>query len=316
MCFVGIDVSKARLDCAFFPDRDPFSEPRTPEGLARLEGKLLAQPVTLVVLEATGGLERPVVDLLAKNSIPFAVVNPRQARDFAKATGRIAKTDRIDAAVLAHFAQAVRPTPQAKPSVPQRQLAAHQARRRQLVSFLVAEKNHLAALDDDVNEDLRAGLKSHLDTLLESIQREDAAMAEQLVSDPKWARRLELLRSIPGIGPVTARALMAGLPELGTLNRKRIAALTGLAPINRDSGCMRGRRTTWGGRADVRTALYMSALAAIRSNPDIAATHERLVKAGKPKKVAITACMRKQVVLANAVLKSGTPYRRNSSPSP
>jgi transposase len=310
MCFVGIDVSKARLDCAFFPGHICFSELRNPEGLTRLATRLLAQPVTLVVLEATGGLEQPVVDLLADNSIPYAVVNPRQARDFAKATGRIAKTDRIDAAALAHFAQAVRPAPQTRHSAAQRQLAAQQARRRQLVSMLVAEKNHLSSLPTDAGAEVRKGLEAHIKAIEKLIKRADAAMAAQLSSDPEWARRMALLLTIPGIGPVTARALLAGLPELGKLNRKSIAALTGLAPLNRDSGCMRGRRSTWGGRADVRTALYMSSLAAIRSNPAIAAVHERLIKAGKPKKVAITACMRRQAILANTVLKSGEPYRR------
>jgi transposase len=310
MCFVGIDVSKARLDCAILSGRT-FAVPRSAAGLSCLRARLLeAQPVTLVVLEATGGLERPVAELLAASSIPFAVVNPRQARDFAKATGHIAKTDRIDAAVLARFGEAVRPAPQLLASREQQRVAALQARRRQLVSMLIAEKNHLSSLPGVATDDLQGPLEKQIRALKEAIRGLDALMSELLSADPAWAARAKLLRTIPGIGPVTTNALMAGLPELGTLNRKRIAALTGVAPINRDSGLLRGRRSTWGGRADVRMALYMSALAAIRCNPPFTATYERLVKAGKPKKVAITACMRKLVTLANAVVKSGCPYQR------
>lgn len=308
MCFVGIDVSKARLDCAFYPGHPSFSEPRDAAGLARLQQRLLAQPVTLVVLEATGGLEQPAVEMLARIGVPFAVINPRQARDFAKATGRIAKTDRIDAAALAHFAQAIRPPAQTLPSRAQQRLAAFQMRRRQLVGYLISEKNHLGALPSVAGEELSGEVQAHIEDLAAAIKTADAAMAKELSADPAWAARARLLRSIPGIGPVTTNSLMAGLPELGTLNRKRIAALTGLAPFNRDSGCLRGRRSTWGGRANVRTALYMAALAAIRLNPEFAQTYNRLVKAGKPKKVAITACMRRLVTLANAIVKSGRPF--------
>jgi transposase len=244
-----------------------------------------------------------------------AVVNPRQAREFARATGKLAKTDRIDAEVLAHFAQAVRPTPKALPDEEARELSAILARRRQLVEMLVAEKNRLHTI---TTKPVSKRIEAHIQWLEKELKRTDEDLDEAVRESPTWRENEALLRSVPGVGPVLARTLLAELPELGSaeLTGKQLAALVGVAPLNRDSGTLHGRRTVWGGRAQVREPLYMGALAAARCNPTIKEFYERLVGAGKPKKVALVACMRKLLTILNSMLKHRTSWRENHALAP
>jgi transposase len=260
---------------------------------------LKAVSPTLVVLEATGGLEVPLTGALAAARLPVVVVNPRQVRDFAKATGQLAKTDAIDAQVLARFAEAIRPAPRPLPDEQTQALAALVTRRQQLIDMLIAEKNRLASARPSIRKNLRA----HIAWLERAVQQADTDLAEAIRQSPLWREKDELLRSVPGIGPVLTTTLLANLPELGTLTQKQIAALVGVAPLNRDSGTLRGRRTVWGGRAHVRTVLYMAAIVATRFNPVIRAFYHRLCAVGKAKKVALVACMRKLLIIVNAMLK-------------
>jgi transposase len=266
-----------------------------------------------VILEATGGLERPVAAALAAAELPIAVVNPRQARDFARATGRLAKTDRIDAQILARFSQAVRPAPRPIPEEEVQALAEITARRRQLVGMLTAENNRLGAATTKL---VRKRLQAHVRWLEKELSRTDRDLEEAINESPTWRENEELLRGVPGVGPVVARTLMAELPELGSLPPKQLAALVGVAPLNRDSGAFRGRRAVWGGRATVRAPLYMGALVATRHNPQIKEFYERLLSAGKPRKVALVACMRKLLIILNAMLKNRTPWRSPQSLAP
>ena len=258
----------------------------------------------LIVLEATGGLELPVVAALGAAGLPVVVVNPKQVRDFAKAIGKLAKTDLLDAEVLALFAERVRPTPRPLPDAEARALSALLARRRQLIVMLTAERNRLSRALPSI----RPGVEEHIAWLKEKLRALDEELAHAIRQSPLWRERENLLRSIPGVGPVLTFTLLAELPELGTLDRKQIAALVGVAPLNRDSGVLRGKRTVWGGRAPVRAALYMAALVATRFNPVIRSFYERLRTAGKAKKLAITACMRKLITIINAMLKHHAPW--------
>jgi transposase len=249
-------------------------------------------------------MEMPVVGALVIVQLPTAVVNPRQVREFARATGRLAKTDAIDAQVLAQFGEAVRPELRPFPDAATQELSALLARRRQLVGMLTAEKNRLRTAAKAV----RADVQEHIRWLERRLSDLDGQLAQSIRSSPSWRERDNLLKSTPGVGPVLSVTLLAELPELGTLGRKEIAALVGVAPLNWDSGHLRGKRRVWGGRSRVRAALYMAALVAARRNPVLRAFYERLVEAGKPKKVALTACMHKLLTILNAMIRHRTPW--------
>ncbi|MBK9948257.1 MAG: IS110 family transposase [Nitrospira sp.] len=309
LIFVGIDVSKAQLDVALRP-ADRFVIPNNDAGIAQLLERLQATAPTLIIVEATGGIELPLTGALAAAGLPVVVVNPRQIRDFAKATGQLAKTDALDAQVLAHFAEVVRPTPRPLPDVETQELAALVTRRRQLIEMLTAEKNRVASARVVIRKQLRA----HITWLERALDQADTDLAESIRQSPVWREKEELLRSVPGIGPVLTTTLLANLPELGTLTHKQIAALVGVAPLNRDSGTLRGKRTVWGGRAQVRAALYMAAIVAARFNPVIRGFYQRLCVAGKAKKVALVACMRKLLTIVNAMLKHRTPWHPGVDP--
>ena len=302
--FVGIDVSKDRLDLAWRPTGERWAAPNTERGIRAICRRLRTPAPTLIVLEATGGLELPLTGALAAAGLPVVVVNPRQIRDFAKATGRLAKTDALDAAVLAQFAEAVRPEPRPLPDAATQALSALLLRRRQLIDMRTAETNRLETAPAPV----RKGIRAHLTWLEGRLTELDEELARTIRESPLWREKDDLLQSTPGVGPVLARTLLASLPELGTLTRQQIAALVGVAPLNRDSGIFRGSRRVWGGRAHVRAALYMGTLVATRFNPVIRTFYQRLCAAGKAKKVALTACMRKLLTILNAMLKHQTPW--------
>ena len=297
--YVGIDVAKARLDIAVRPSGDQWTTPHDDAGIARLVSQLQGFSPTLIVLEATGGLELPVTAALAEAGLPVAVVNPRQVRDFAKATGRLAKTDILDAQVLARFAEAVQPTPRPVPDAQAQELTALLGRRRQLIAMSVAERQRLGSALPAV----RVGIETHIAWLDQEVADVDSELRRAIRESALWRVKDRLLRSVPGVGPVLATTLIAELPELGSLNRKEIAALVGVAPLNRDSGSLRGRRTIWGGRRRVRTALYMGTLVATRHNPLLRSFYERLCAGGKAKKVVLTACMHKLLTILNAMVK-------------
>jgi transposase len=271
-----------------------------------LLGKLAEVSDALVVLEASGGFERPVAAALATSGVALFVVNPRQARDFAKATGQLAKTDALDALVLARFAEAIRPTPRAIPDAEAREFGEILARRRQIIRMMTAEKNRLGATSSKA---VRSRIEAHIRWLEKELSRTDRDLDETIENSPTFEENEALLKSVPGVGPVLCGTLIAELPELGSLSPRELSALVGVAPLNRDSGTLRGRRTVWGGRARVREALYMGALIASRFNPAIEEFYERLVEAGKPKKVALVACMRKLLMILNAVMRDRTPWR-------
>ena len=303
--YVGIDVSKGYLDVAARPTGEQWRVSNTEEGLGQLVERLQGLSPALVVLEATGSLEVPVTAALGATGLPVAVVNPRQVRDFARATGKLAKTDRLDALVLALFAERVRPTPHPLPDPQTQELNALLARRRQIVAMLVTEQNRLGTALPSV----RPGIQEHIAWLEGKLGELNDRMGKLLRESPLWREKEDLLRGVPGVGPVLSLTLLAELPELGALDRKQIAALVGVAPLNRDSGTLRGRRTVWGGRAQVRAALYMASLVATRFNPVIKAFYHRLLSAGKPKKVALVACMRKLLTILNAMLKHRSPWQ-------
>jgi transposase len=290
--YAGVDVSKDRLDvCLRWSeherrDGDVFFVTHDDAGIDTLISGLLEEHPVLVILEATGGFERAVVGALAAEGLPVAVVNPRQVRDFARATGQLAKTDTLDARVLARFAEAVRPAPKPLPDEEIRALREILARRRQLSGMLTAENNRLHSASKPVAKRIAA----HVRWLEKELERTNRDLDGAIKGSPTLRENEALLRSVPGVGPVLARTLLAEVPELGTLTHKRLAALVGVAPLNRDSGTLRGRRSVWGGRAEVRAALYMGALVAARRNPAIREFYERLLAAGKPKKVALVAC--------------------------
>jgi transposase len=309
--FVGIDVAKAQLDIALRPTGERWAVTNDETGMAALVARLQAAQPTLIVLEATGGYHRAVVAVLAAAALPLVVINPRQVRDFAKATGQLAKTDVLDARAVAHFAEAVRPAPRPLPDAQTEELRALLARRRQLIAMRTAEQNRL----ENAPRRLRADIEAHIAWLNQRVAALDDDLDTTLRASPVWRERETLYRSVPGIGPVCARTLVLDLPELGTLSRQRIAALVGVAPFNRDSGTLRGTRTTWGGRAHVRATLYMSTLVAVRYNPVLKRFYERLRTAGKVAKVALTACMRKLLTILNAMVKHQKPWHVQEVPS-
>lgn len=303
--FVGVDVSKARLDVAVRPSGDMLTVRHDESGIAGLITRLQAWQPTAVVLEATGDLECTVVSALAAAGLPVHVVNPRQVREFARATGRLAKTDALDAQILAQFGEVLRPAPRALPDEATQALSAALARRRQLLELLIAEKQR----HSQAAARLKPGIATHITWLTAELQRVDADLTLAIRHSPVWREQDDLLQSMPGVGPGLSRTMLAELPELGTLSSKQLAALVGIAPLNRDSGTLRGKRTIWGGRAVVRTALYMAALAATKWNPVIKAFYHQLLARGKAKKVALVACMHKLLIILNAMVKQRTPWR-------
>jgi transposase len=303
---VGIDVSKYHLDVHVLPSGDAFRVSHDEPGLASLIERVRPLQPTIVVLEATGGYEVTVAATLAAAGLPVAVVNPRQIRDFARATGQLAKTDTLDARVIALFAEAVRPVARPVPDQQADALGELVARRRQLVDMLGAEHNRRRLLRD---RRLQRHVDAHIAWLEDALRRLDQDLNTLIRATPLWREADDLLRSVPGIGPVTACTLIADLPELGRLDRRRIAALAGLAPVARDSGAFRGRRMIMGGRAHIRRVLYMATLTAIKHNPTIRGFHQRLVAAGRPGKVALTAAMRKLLTILNAMLRDHRPWQ-------
>lgn len=309
--FVGIDVSKAVLDVAVAPSGETWAVPNTQQGVQQLVQRLVAVSPKLVVLEATGGLERRAIAALAGAGLPIVAVNPRQVRDFAKAMGRLAKTDAIDAAVLALFAERIRPEPRPLPDEQTQELEALVIRRRQVVDMITAEKNRLVAAPP--SKRVRTDIGKTIKWLQKQLADIDVDIDDSVKRSPIWRAKDDLLRSAPGAGKILSRTLLSLAPEIGTLGRKQISALVGVAPLNRDSGTQRGRRCIWGGRAHVRAVLYMAALAAIRCNPVIRAFHARLVAAGKPPKVAIVACMHKLLRILNALVRTNSRWTQEIS---
>ena len=309
--FVGIDVSKDTLDIAVRPEEEHWQTANTEEAFPELITRLEALEPVLIVIEATGGLERAVVAAMAAADLPVAMINPRQSREFAKATGRLAKTDEIDATDLAFFGEAIRPEVRSLPDAAVQTLSALNARRQQLLQMLTAERNRLGTALPPA----RPSLREHIRWLERELERVDSELRRCIDQNPPLRSKFTLLCSVKGVGPATSFALLSNLPELGTVNRKEIAALAGVAPFNRDSGRWRGKRTTWGGRAAVKSKLYMAALTASRHNPVIRTLYERLIDAGKPKKVALTACMHKLIVILNAMVKNGTLWDPNYTTS-
>ena len=302
--FVVIGVSKTHLDVAVRPTGNEWRSPNADHGIERTAARLKDLQPALVVLEATGGLEVPIPSALAALALPVVVINPRQVRDFARSVGRLAKTDVLDARVLAHFAEAVRPELRPLPDEQSQELSSLISRRRQVSEMLTAEKNRLRTARGPV----RRRLQAHIRWLERELSEIDGDLEGSIRESPLWQAKDDILKSVPGIGPVVSVTLLSELPELGRLNRKEIAALVGVAPLNRDSGTLAGRRTVWGGRPRVRAALYMAALVATRYNPAIREFYRRLCAAGKPKKVALTACMRKLLLVLNSMIKRWAPW--------
>lgn len=303
--FIGIDISKTHLDVAVYARPQTWQFENTDAGIAALVTQVATLQPTLLVLEATGGFELLLVAALVAAKLPLAVTNPRQVRNFARATGKLAKTDRLDAQMLAHFAAVLRPTPRPLPSAEDEQLTALLTRRRQIVDMLTVEKNRLHT----VRAPMRTDLEEHIAWLTTKLAKLDAELNDFIQQTPLWHEKDVLLQSVPGVGRVTATTLLAMLPELGTLNRQEIAALVGVAPLNRDSGTKRGKRRIFGGRAPVRSVLYMATLVATQRNPVIQKFYTRLVGQGKEKKVALIACRRKLLVILNAMLRTKQPWR-------
>lgn len=303
--YIGIDVSKALLDILILPDKLHFQVENTKQGIKKLLGTLKQRSgETLIVMEATGGYEKLVATTLSKAKLDVAVINPRQIRDFAKALGRLAKTDKIDAHVIALFAEKCAPEPNVITDEKQQKLADLQARRRQIIDMIVMEKNRL----DKANPSMKKEIKQVISFLEKKLERIEKQIQDAIKADPEFAKKDSLLKSIKGVGNAVSGAIIANLPELGKLNTKQIAALAGLAPFNRDSGTLRGKRTIWGGRSHVRSLLYMAVLVGIRHNKQIKQFYDRLCAQGKLKKVALTACMRKLLTIMNAMIKNDQPW--------
>ena len=302
--FIGIDVSKAWVDVAVRPTGEAWRVNQDQAGVEALVLRLQAMSPQCIVMEATGGYEAPIAAALGAAGLPVAVVNPRQVRDFARSQGKLAKTDRLDAAVIAHFGQASGVTGQALRSPEARALEGLVARRRQIIQMRTAEQQRRQRALPVVRE----GIEEVIALLNRQVKEIDDELGRRLRESPLWREREDLLRSVPGIGPATVFSLLAELPELGSLDRREAAAVVGVAPLNRDSGKHRGSRRCWGGRGRVRAALYMAALVGVRYNPTLKEFYERLLRAGKPKKVALTACMRKLLTILNAMLKHHTAW--------
>lgn len=303
--YLGIDVSKAHLDYAFSESNLSAQVDNQAAGIAQLVTECKARQVSLVVVEATGSLEMPVVAALLTAGVPTAVSNPRQVRDFAKGLGKLAKTDKIDAHTLAQFAATVKPRVYVLPSPEAQVLEALLTRRSQVIDMLTSERLRLHT----VHPSQRERLETHIDWLKDELAQLDSELNQSISQSETWQAKDRLLQSVPGVGRILSTSLLAWLPELGLLNSKQIAALVGVAPFNRDSGQWRGRRMIGGGREQIRSALYMAALSASRHNPVISAFYQRLIQAGKLPKVALTACMRKLLVILNAMIKHGTSWK-------
>ncbi len=305
-CHVGLDIALATIDVAIRPaQRPPWRVAYDEAGLAALVATLRTLAPALIVVEATGGLEARVASALGVADLPVAVVNPRQVRDFARATGVLAKTDRLDAQILAHFGEAVQPVPRALPDDAKADVAALLARRRQLIEMRTAEQHRLTR----ARPTLHASLHAHIAWLEAQLRDTDRDLQQRIEASPLWRAQEQVLRTVPGVGPTTARTLLGHLPELGHLSPRQISKLVGVAPLNHDSGRRVGPRRIWGGRAPVRTALYMATLVATRHNPVIRAYYERLRTAGKPPKVALVAAMHKLLIILNAMLKQQQPWQ-------
>jgi len=305
--FVGVDVSKDSLDVAIGSERDIITFANDQKGVDALAKKLSLIDAELTVFESTGGYELLAASSLAESGLPVVIVNPRQVRNFAKATGILAKTDAIDARVIAHFAKAVKPDVRPLKNRETSELTALVTRRRQLIEMIVAEKNRLKLANKRNTKDI----KDHIRWLEKRLDKIKLDIVRMIHSSPIWRNKDDILQSVPGIGPVTSASLICNLPELGVLSPKKIAMLTGLAPLNCDSGKFKGRRRIWGGRASVRSGLYMATMAAIRCNPAIKEFYQRLTAAGKCHKVAITACMHKLLIVTNAMLRDQKRWQQN-----
>lgn len=303
--FIGIDVASSHVDVCVRPSGEA-KRFATEDGLEDLVAFVGSHSPTLVVMEATGGYETPIAAAIAMAGVAVAIVNPRQIRDFAKATGRLAKTDTLDAAAIAHFADAVRPTARPMPDTETSELTELVVRRRQLIDMRVAEQNRLRV---NASAKTKKDLTEHIKWLQKRIKDHDRDILERVRSSTLWREKDDLMQSFPGIGSVTSATMLTCLPELGTLDRRAIASLVGIAPYNCDSGKMRGKRMIWGGRADVRAVLYMAARSAVRFNPELSEMYKRLVAKGKAKKLATVACMRKMLTILNAILRDATPWQ-------
>lgn len=304
--YVGVDVSKARLDVAVVPSGESFSVSNDDAGVEELVGRIGRLDPALVLLEATGGLERRALARMVTAQLRAMAINPRNVRDFARSLGKLAKTDRLDAVILARFGQAIRPEWRPMADEQTQQLHEHLTRRRQLVEMITAEKNRLLSVD---HSRIRKQIKATIAWLEKQLSINEYDLDQAIKETPVWREKADLLKSVPGVGRVTAGTLLALLPELGTLTRRQIASLAGVAPFNRDSGTLRGQRSIWGGRAAVRSVLYMAALVATRHNAALASMYQRLLAAGKRKKVALVACMRKLLTILNAILRTRSPWR-------
>lgn len=302
--FVGIDVSKNKLDVWLKPDDNYFSVLTDSEGLNTLVERMRQCDPQIIVIEATGGYENPVMTALAEQELPLILINPRQIRDFAKAMGKLAKTDRLDAETIAHFAQTIQPAPKKLPSKEQQELKEMLSRRQQLVSMLTMEENRLNVASTKIKRQISANIES----LNKQLRDIDKDLDDFINNNSTLKQKADIVKSVPGVGPAVTKTLISHLPELGTLNRKQISALVGVAPLNRDSGRFRGKRKIWGGRKKIRSQLYMAALVATRHNPVIRSFYQRLIESGKESKVALTACMRKLLVILNSMVTHGTKW--------
>lgn len=302
--YIGIDVSKANLDLFILPNKKYMQFTNDASGIQKLINKVQLFSDALIVMESTGGYENPVSQELSKANLKTSIINPRQIRDFAKALGRLAKTDKVDAEVIALFASKIEPQPNVVYNEKQQKMVANNSRRRQLIDMIIAEKNRL----DKATPEQAESIQRILDVLEKELTLIEEAQKQILKHDDSLSEKKKILSSIKGVGDVTATAMLCELPELGTLSSKQIAALSGLAPFNRDSGTLKGKRTIWGGRASVRTALYMPTLVAIKHNPQIQAFYQRLCQAGKAKMTAVIACMRKLLIIMNAMVKKNQSW--------
>lgn len=304
-CFVGIDVSKNRLDVAIRPSGKIWTVANDAKGIKSLVDALTDLNPLLIVMESTAGLEMPVAVDLAAAGLNVVIVNPRQVRDFARATGKLAKTDRIDAQILARFGEMVRPEVRPLKDEQIQELSALISRRRQIVDMLTAEKNRLTSAPKRIQKDIKA----HIQWLEKRLDNVDDEIQKRIKASPIWREKEAILQSVPGVGPVLTASLLCDLPELGRLNRRQVAALVGVAPLNRDSGLFRGKRKVWGGRANIRAVLYMATLSSVRANSVLKLFYNRLCGEGKPPKVALTACMRKLITILNSMIKNNTPWQ-------
>lgn len=303
--WIGIDVSSKSLDVAVRPTEEFWSTTNTEKGIKEAVSKLQELSSEIIVVEATGGLEAPIVTALASAGLPVVAVNPRQVRDFAKATGTLAKTDKLDAHIIAHFGEAVRPEIREVKNETLQELTDLLARRRQIVDMLTAEKNRLKRSSRQVKKDI----KVHITWLEKRLAKMDTELSKRIKENPLWHEKGEICKSVPGVGPILSMSLLADLPELGQVSSRQIAALVGVAPFNHDSGKHRGRRIVWGGRAKVRSVLYMATMTAVRFNPVLKEFYKKLLNAGKKPKVALTACMRKLLIILNAMVRDGVKWQ-------